>query len=64
MTNTSEISLYDSETNDHVTADELGLTDDEYDAACVTSMNDAGDTGHIRVYGTKCGTKGRRVYAQ
>lgn len=62
--NTDTISLYDSETNDYLSAADLGLTDDEYDAACVTSMNLSQDEGHIVVYGTECGEHGRRVYAQ
>lgn len=56
-------SLYCSDTNDHLTAEELGLTDSEYDAACVTSANLDSVEGHIRVFGSKCGNKGRRVYA-
>jgi hypothetical protein len=63
MTNTTKtIRLYDSNTRTNVTAKELGLTRSEYDAACVTSMNSQAE-GHIRVFGTKCGDKGRLVYA-
>lgn len=55
-------SLYCSDTNDYLSAEDLGLTCEEYDAACVSSANAAAD-GHIRVFGSKCGDKGRRVYA-
>jgi len=59
----SEPTLYDSETNDYLTAEDLGLTDDEYDASIVESMNLPQAEGHIRVRGAKCGDNGRRVYA-
>jgi len=54
--------LHDSDTTDRVSAADLGLTRTEYAAAVVSSMNLNGE-GHIRVFGTKCGPKGRRVYA-
>lgn len=50
------MALYDSETNDYVDADDLGVTEDEYAAAAEESLADCG-TGHVRV-------NGRRVYAQ
>jgi hypothetical protein len=49
--------LYDSETNDRVTAEELGVTDEEYAAAVSASLNAGQPEGHVRV-------NGRRVYAQ
>lgn len=56
-------SLYCSDTNDYLSAEDLGLTCEEYDAACVSSANLSQAEGHIRVFGSKCGNKGRRVYA-
>jgi len=47
--------LYDSDTNDSVTAEDLGCSDDEYAAAVAESLAAYGE-GHIRV-------NGRRVYA-
>lgn len=56
-------SLYCSDTNDYLSAEDLGLTREEYDAACVSSANLSQAEGHIRVFGSECGDKGRRVYA-
>ena len=47
--------LYDSETQEMVSADDLGITAAEYVAACAESMA-AAPEGHIVV-------AGRRVYA-
>jgi hypothetical protein len=57
MTNNNETNdtLHDSETNDALCPEDLGVTQEAYDAACVESTA-SGDTGHIRV-------AGRRVYA-
>lgn len=57
------LALYDSDTKSQLTAADLGLTLAEYDSAIVTSMNDPGE-GHIRVFGWRCGERGRRVYAE
>jgi hypothetical protein len=48
--------LYDSETNDVLTPGDLGITQDEYDAAVAESLAVPEPEGHIRV-------NGRRVYA-
>jgi hypothetical protein len=48
--------LYDSETADPVTAEELGITEAEYRQAIADSMAADTEEGHIRV-------NGRRVYA-
>jgi hypothetical protein len=48
--------LYDSETADPVTAEELGITEAEYRQAMADSMAADTEEGHIRV-------NGRRVYA-
>lgn len=63
MANTKCDTLYDSDTNDRVSAEELGLTDDEYEFAVSESVSIGQMEGHVRVYGTNCGPKGRRVYA-
>lgn len=50
--------LIDSDTNETVTAAELGITDEEYAALIEESRApEAGDTGHVRT------STGRRVYA-
>lgn len=48
--------LYDSETNEYLTAEELGINDDQYAAACLESASQSAAEGHIRL-------AGRRVYA-
>ena len=50
-----DLYLYDSETQEMVSADDLGITAAEYVAACAESMA-AAPEGHIVV-------AGRRVYA-
>jgi len=56
MTN-SIAKLYDSETSDSLTADDLGITDEQYDAAVQESVDCEQAEGHVRV-------NGRRVYAR
>lgn len=59
MTN-SEIytgALSDSDTNETVTAEDLGLTDSEYDTLVDASIDSGTAEGHVRAPG------GRRVYA-
>jgi hypothetical protein len=48
--------LYDSESGDALTAEDLGISQAEYDAAIAESLAAAEVEGHIRV-------AGRRVYA-
>ena len=50
-----DLYLYDSETQDMLTPEDLGITPEEYTAACRRSMDTAPE-GHIYV-------AGRRVYA-
>lgn len=51
------MSIYDYDTADRLTAEDLGITDAEYDAAIQESLHDADNaSGVIRV-------NGRRVYA-
>ncbi len=50
-----DLYLYDSETNDMIDADDLGITAAEYVAACRESA-EAAPEGHVMV-------AGRRVYA-
>ncbi len=52
---TGDYYLYDSETNDMLSAEDIGITDSEYVAACSESLA-ATPEGHIVV-------AGRRVYA-
>jgi len=47
--------LCDSDTNEELTADDLGITDEQYADALAESAG-AGETGHIRL------ENGRRVY--
>ena len=54
-TKPDDLYLYDSETQEMVSADDLGITAAEYVAACAESMA-AAPEGHIMV-------AGRRVYA-
>ena len=54
-TKPDDLYLYDSETQEMVSADDLGITAAEYVAACRESA-DAAPEGHIVV-------AGRRVYA-
>lgn len=54
-TTAEDLYLYDSGTNDMLSADDLGITSAEYVAACAESMA-AAPEGHIRV-------NGRLVYA-
>lgn len=54
-TTAEDLYLYDSGTNDMLSADDLGITSAEYVAACAESMATAPE-GHIRV-------NGRLVYA-
>ena len=49
--------LHDSDTSDTVTAEQLGITQDEYDALCEESQNSDQPEGHVRT------STGRRVYA-
>jgi hypothetical protein len=51
--------LYDSETADPVTAEELGITEAEYRQAIIDSMAAETGEGHIYIDGGH----GRRVYA-
>ena len=50
-----DLYLYDSETNDMLSAEDIGIDEAEYVAACAESMA-AAPEGHIVV-------AGRRVYA-
>ena len=54
-TKPDDLYLYDSETQEMVPAEDIGITDAEYVAACAESMATAPE-GHIVV-------AGRRVYA-
>ena len=54
--NVEDLYLYDSETRDMLTPEDLGITPEEYTAACRRSMEDAAPEGHIYVAGW-------RVYA-
>ena len=54
-TKPDDLYLYDSETQEMVSADDLGITAAEYVAACAESMA-AAPEGHVMV-------AGRRVYA-
>ena len=54
-TTPDDLYLYDSETREMLSADDLGITDAEYAAACRESA-EAAPEGHIMV-------AGRRVYA-
>ena len=49
--------LHDSDTGDGVSADELGIGDDEYDRLCLASAQSSQPEGHVRT------STGRRVYA-
>jgi hypothetical protein len=49
--------LYDSDTTDYVSAQELGITEAEYRQAIADSHETGTHEGHIRV-------NGRRVYAE
>jgi hypothetical protein len=48
--------LYDSDTAEVLTAEELGITEEEYCQAIADSMADGTEEGHVYV-------NGRRVYA-
>jgi hypothetical protein len=50
--------LYDSETNDELTATELGFTECEYQNTVHESIESSTEEGHIRL------DNGRRVYAK
>ena len=50
------MALYDSETNDYLTPEDLGVTDEEYYAADAESEASHQSEGHVIV-------NGRRVYA-
>jgi hypothetical protein len=50
--------LVDSDTNQPVSADELGLSDEQYDALVNESIDSGTAEGHVRVPGGS-----RRVYA-
>ena len=54
-TKPEDLYLYDSETNDMLSAEDIGITDAEYVSACRESA-EAAPEGHIVV-------AGRRVYA-
>ena len=49
--------LYDSETAESLTAEDLGITDEQYEATVLESTDCNQTEGHVRV-------NGRRVYAQ
>ncbi len=51
-----DYSLYDSETNEYVSADDLGISNDEYDSAILESVKCPQAEGHIEL-------SGRRLYA-
>lgn len=58
MTNTDSYdTLYDSDTNEVLSADDLGITNEQYEDALKESIGCGQAEGHIRV-------NGRRVYAQ
>jgi hypothetical protein len=50
--------LYDSETNDALSPDELGIEQERYDEVVHESIEHGGETGHVHI-----GEIGRRVYA-
>ena len=56
MTSETPDTLYDSETNDSLSADDLGIANEAYDEACEESWACPQPEGHIYV-------AGRRVYA-
>lgn len=56
MTNATYDTLRDSDTTDSLTAEDLGITDEQYAEAIEESANSDQAEGHIRV-------NGRRVYA-
>jgi hypothetical protein len=56
MANPTADTLYDSDTNDSLTAEDLGITDEQYEAAVAESVNCGQAEGHIRI-------GERRVYA-
>jgi hypothetical protein len=51
-------SLYDSDTAEYLTAEDLSITDDEYEALCSASAASSEAEGHVRT------STGRRVYAE
>ena len=53
---TSDYDLYDSDTNERVNDEDLGISTAAYDAAIIDSLADTADEGHILV-------AGRRVFA-
>ncbi len=50
--------LADSNTNQTVTADDLGITEEQYDAIVDESIDSGTEEGHVRA------PNGRKVYAQ
>jgi hypothetical protein len=48
--------LHDSDTNETLTASDLGITDEQYEATVQESLDSYQDEGHVRV-------AGHRVYA-
>jgi hypothetical protein len=50
--------LYDSETNDSLTAEDIGISQERYDEVVKNSVEHGGDTGHVVI-----SEIGRRVYA-
>lgn len=50
--------LYDSDTNEALTAEDLGISQERYDEVVEDSVKHSGDTGHVVI-----GEIGRRVYA-
>jgi hypothetical protein len=61
MKKTSAVCLYDSETDDYVSAADLGITDEQYDAYIAASEQIPGE-GHVRIP-DRSGFPGRLVYA-
>jgi hypothetical protein len=50
--------LYDSDTNEELTAEDLGISQERYDEVVKHSIENGGDTGHVVI-----SEIGRRVYA-
>ena len=50
--------LYDSDTNEALTDEDLGISQERYDEVIEDSVKHGGDTGHVVI-----GEIGRRVYA-
>lgn len=57
MTDLFNGTLNDSDTNETLTADDLGLTEEQYDALVEESIDCPQPEGHVRA------PNGRRVYA-